>query len=270
MPAAWPNGQVLLPRILSDDADTQIHAVWTYLSDGEKAATPLGLRTAPLELVPIDRALIYRNFIEGAGTRAIGVGYPQRVNLAFDANNLRLALLWQGAFIDASRHWTGRGQGFQPPLGVNVLQLPEIAPLARLENGDAPWPAAPARDHGDYKFLGYRLDSKGQPTFRYRFQDVTVADTLLPVEDPDSAGIRRELTFRSEQSSSGTWWHVITAPRIDDLGGSSFQINGDWKIHLELPAGAPPRLRRQGDQQQLIVPLPLRGKPISVVQEYRW
>lgn len=270
MPAAWPNGQVLLPQILSNDAPTQIHAVWTYLSDGEKAATPLGLRTAPLELVPIDRALLYRNFIEGAGTRAIGVGYPQRVNLAFDANNLRLALLWQGPFIDASKHWTGRGQGFQPPLGVNVLRLPDLPPLARLADEETAWPAGPVREQDDYRFLGYGLDSQGRPTFRYRFQEITVADAPLPIDDPDSPGIRRRLTFQSERPMDGTWWHVMTAPRIEDLGDGWFQINGDWKIRLELPAPLTPTLRRQGDQQQLLVPLPPRDQPISVVQEYNW
>ena len=61
-----------------------------------------------IELVATNEAIIYRNFIEGAGTRAIGVGYPEKANLAFDANELRLARIWQGSFIDASRHRTGR------------------------------------------------------------------------------------------------------------------------------------------------------------------
>ena len=46
------------------------------------------------------------------------------MNLAFDANELRLAMIWQGGFIDAARHWTDRGAGFEGPLGDNVLQLP--------------------------------------------------------------------------------------------------------------------------------------------------
>ena len=269
MPAAWPNGQVLLPKILANDADTQIHAVWTYLSAGDKAAAPLGLRIAPLELVPIDQAIVYRNFIEGAGTRAIGVGYPQRVNLAFDANNLRLALLWQGAFIDASKHWTGRGQGFQSPLGDNVLRLPDMRPLARLPDADADWPTQPARDQ-DYQFLGYRLDAKGQPTFRYRFQDVTVSDTPLPTEDPDSPGIRRTVRISAAQPSADLWWSVIAAPKIEDLGDGWYEINADWKIRLEPPANVAPRIRKQGNQQHLVVPIPLQGKPVDVVQEFRW
>ena len=84
------------------------------------------------------RPVIYRNFIQGAGPRAIGVGYPEKANLAFDANDLRIALIWQGGFMDASRHWTGRGEGFQPPMGDNVVALPAGAPFATLPSHDRP------------------------------------------------------------------------------------------------------------------------------------
>ena len=58
---------------------------------------PYGLGREPMPLVADKEAVIYRNFIQGAGPRAIGVGYPEKANLAFDANDLRLALIWQGA-----------------------------------------------------------------------------------------------------------------------------------------------------------------------------
>ncbi|MFN3484700.1 MAG: hypothetical protein ACK44W_04365, partial [Planctomycetota bacterium] len=61
--------------------------------------------------MPQDEAIIYRNFIQGAGPRAIAVGYPEHAHLAFDANHMRLALLWRGDFIDASKHWVDRGPG---------------------------------------------------------------------------------------------------------------------------------------------------------------
>src|SRR4029079_11158869 len=101
----------------------QIAAIWTYLADAERARIPSGLIIATMELVPVEHAIIYRNFIAGAGPRAIGVGYPEGIHQAFDANDMRIALLWQGRFMDASRHWSGRGEGFQPPAGEKVLQL---------------------------------------------------------------------------------------------------------------------------------------------------
>ena len=70
-----------------------------------------------------------------AGSRAIGVGYPEKANLAFDANDVRLAMIWQGAFIDAARHRTGRGVGFEKPLGGNVVKLPAGPEFAHLSMG---------------------------------------------------------------------------------------------------------------------------------------
>ncbi len=50
-----------------------------------------------LPLVVKDEALIYRNFIKGSGPRGIAVGYPGGVNLCWDADQMNLALVWQGA-----------------------------------------------------------------------------------------------------------------------------------------------------------------------------
>ena len=103
---------------------------------------PSGKRGPAMPITPQSEgeAVIYRNFIAEAGTRAIAVGYPQGVNIAFDANQIRLALLWQGAFMDGGRHWSGRGQGFQPPAGFAKLSFPEVSPFAFLDETDSPWP----------------------------------------------------------------------------------------------------------------------------------
>ncbi len=91
--------------------------MWSYLADGKQAREPIGVQQQLIELVPSSRPTIYRNFIEGLTPRGIAVGYPQGGNLAWDADRLSLSLLWKGAFIDASKHWVGRGPGNQGPLG---------------------------------------------------------------------------------------------------------------------------------------------------------
>ena len=93
-----------------------------------------------------DEARIYRNFIEGASPRGIGVGYPEKVNLCFDANTMQIAMLWHGAFMDAARHWNGRGQGFQRPSGHYLINLTRDQPFAQLDSADAAWPRAESRD----------------------------------------------------------------------------------------------------------------------------
>jgi hypothetical protein len=116
--------------------------------------------------------------------RAIGIGFPERVNIAWDAEAFRLALAWKGSFIDARRHWSGRGEGFQPPMGDAVF-TPDAGPcVANLPAPDAPWPAEPVRKRGG-RFGGYALDDKGRPTFRWS----------LPAEKIAVRDSRGELDF---------------------------------------------------------------------------
>lgn len=264
MPAPWPGGVSLLPDILDGDATKQIHAVWMYLSDNEQAAVPRGLTQSALELVAEDRAILYRNFIEGAGTRAIGVGYPEKANLAFDANGMRLALLWHGAFIDASRHWSGRGQGFQPPLGRNVLKLPEGVALAQLESPDAVWPDAPAKEQG-YAFRGYRLDEKDRPAFLYAFAGVEVEDFPLAVATDDEPILRR--TFRiAHGGQSGLWLRAAVGASIEK-DGPWFVIDNDWRTKLAAKNEAV--IRTSNGKKELLVPLET-ASDATIVQEYLW
>src|SRR5262249_25521297 len=77
-PAAWFNGQSPLPEYLGGTADGQIEGIWLYLSDGTKAQRPPGTGKHFVPLIPDKTAIIYRNFLQGAGPRAIGVGYPEK------------------------------------------------------------------------------------------------------------------------------------------------------------------------------------------------
>ena len=149
-----------------------------------------------MELIAFDEAVIYRNFIEGAGTRAIGVGYPAKLYLAFDANQMRLAMIWHGAFIDAAKHWTGRGAGFERPLGDNVFNLPTGMPFARLDGSQAQWPQAPAKEAG-YTFRGYRLGEQRNPTFLYSMGDVRIEDYPAPIGESDYFLLQLKLSLAS-------------------------------------------------------------------------
>ena len=116
---------------------------------------------APILLVVKDEPVLYRNFIADAGNRAIAVGYPGGVNIAWSAESMNLALVWRGAFMDAGRHWNSRGGGHQPPLGFDVVK-----------------PVGPVVAATDRKWLGYKLDAHSYPTFRYQWGDATVTDTF--------------------------------------------------------------------------------------------
>ena len=188
MPESWPGGQTFFKDLLDGDDEKQIDAVWQYLADGDKAIKPKGLVRAKNELKAVTIPRIYRNFIEGAGARAIGIGYPEQVNLAFDAENCRTALIWQQNFMDASRHWTGRGQGFEPPLGDNVLKLSDKIGFFLVENPDL-----------RPQFKGYRFDKDRRPIFLYRIGNVEIEDHPIPyVDEDENPFLKRKFVFKSD------------------------------------------------------------------------
>jgi len=262
MPAAWPQGQVLLPKVLDGKAMTQINSVWKYLEDAEKAAIPLGLAGNQIILAAFDEAILYRNFIEGAGPRAIGVAYPEQVNQAFDANNLRIAMLWHGAFIDASKHWLGRGAGFQSPLGDNILKLPDGVSFAVLDEPDAAWPTNSAKELG-YRFHGYRLGEDRRPTFRYSIGDAIVSDELVAKSDMEFTSVRRTLTITTDQPIENLWYRAAK--------GGEIEVKDEVaKIGDVLQVKVTPGkllLRKTGE---VIVPVQFEDGKATIVQEYDW
>jgi mono/diheme cytochrome c family protein len=116
------------------------------------------------ESIPInptsDRPVIYRNFIEGATSHAIGVGFPGGVNLAYSAENLAPALIWTGKFMDGAQKWTDRGSAKSSPEGEQVVTLSSSRSLP-----------ATAR------FKGYKLDATGNPTFAVQIGDQMLLDS---------------------------------------------------------------------------------------------
>jgi len=226
MPTFWPEGKAVNTKILNGDTAGQIRSIYAYLADGPKAEIPAGLIRGKKEIVVDDEAVIYRNFIDGAGPRAIGVGYPERANLAFDAQNLRLALLWQGSFIDMARHSTDRGVGYEPPLGDHRIRLPDGPAFAALPAATAPWPTT--IDPGS-RFLGYRLDARQQPTFRYRVAGVTIEET--PLAKPGSVDMTLVRTFRFQGTPERPLTLRLAKGGIQ-ASGTGFKVDGGLVIQV--------------------------------------
>jgi hypothetical protein len=272
MPAGWPEGKTFFRNVLDGDTQKQIAAIWVYLADGDHAAPPHGLGGGKMELVVDKEPVIYRNFIDGAGPRAIAVGYPEKAHLAFDAEEMRLALLWHGAFIDASRHWTGRGEGFQPPLGDHVLPLAKAAPLAVLATPDAAWPTAPAKEQG-YQFMGYKLDAQQRPTFLYRFGELNVEDTPTPVPPSGAqkdAGFHRTLKLIGAQPKQPLWFFACRAGKIEPLADGWYLIDGEWKLRVSGGGVAAPVIRPAGSGMELLAPVFFLDNYALITEDFEW
>jgi len=266
MPSAFLNNMSPFPALLDGKADTQIESMWSYLKLGKVAATPLGMGKKSIPLKPDGEAIIYRNFIEGAGARAIGVGYPEKVNLAFDANDIRLAMIWQGAFIDAARHWEGRGQGYEGPLGDNILAMPKGVPFAVLAKPDTAWPAAPAKEQG-YKFVGYRLTPDDRPTFDYSLNGVKIEDFPNALVVGKDLALKRVLKLTAATTVDNLHYRAAVGKKIEAAGEGWYKIDG-WKMKID--SAAAPVIRTGDGKMELLVPVTFKDGQAQIGQEYVW
>ena len=266
MPESWPGGKSFYPDILDGDTTKQIDALWQYLDDGPDAAKPKGLIQSKMELIPKEQPIVYRNFIDGAGARAIGVGYPEQTNIAFDAENCRLALIWQENFIDASRHWSGRGQGYEAPLGENVLTLVKgpafVLPIVAEER----WPERSDKISAETHFKGYRFDMNRRPIFQYEVGEIDVLDQPIPEVVDDRSLLVRKLSV-SSSSTRSIWFRAATGNAISAEDGNVFAIDDTLKIKV---TGSVNPFIRKGDRQELLIDIVLSDKPVEFELKYDW
>ena len=179
---------------------------------GPKDKTPRALSNTKLKVVkekvsiPIQPkegvAAIYRNFIDGTSPRAIGIGFPNGLNIAYSADNVAAELFWTGKFMDGGHHWTDRGAGNEPPAGTNTVKLSdgpgvllegtagEVIRYGREKDGKE-WRFFPVKTAAEFK--GYDLDKAGNPTFRSEGEGFALSDAWLPEETSGKASLTRTL-----------------------------------------------------------------------------
>ena len=265
MPALWPGGHSLLPALLDGDTDRQHTALWTYLADGPEAKFPEGLSRQNMELVVGGEAVVYRGKLWEAGFRGIATGYPGQLNAAFDAEEMRLALVWKGRFLNVSPHWSSQGMGRIRPLGDDPVLFPHGPAFAVLTNPADPWPAAATGTAG-MKFHGYQLDALKRPVFLYTIAGVDIEDSLTPLTGPGVQGFYRTLKFNTALPAR---LHLrAAAGPLTKSGESQWRLNGT--LTLRLPTAPSAFVRGKGEQQELIVPVSPAGTTATLEIEYVW
>ncbi len=275
MPGSFVNGVSARRDILKGDPDLQITALWTYLQDGEKAGIPDGLLPDPIELIPKDHPIIYRNFIEGTSPRGIAVGYPEHVNIAWDANDLCLKLIWHGKFIDASKHWRGRGQGKQSPLGIHVMKLEKQTPWAITAQKIESWPEGTARTRG-FRFVGYQLDKKQRPTFMYRHNQYEISEQFIPLRrSKTEANLKRIFKLKSEKSNPAEKisFLVASGKKIEIDNDQAVVVDDAIRIFIDFPkSGQAGKYRqiKQNGMTYLVMDINMNNGPVEFVQIIDW
>lgn len=205
----------------------QMTALSKWKPDGWRDGKPKRRQdeSTGMPLAVTNEPVIYRNFIQGAGNRGIGVGYPGSVNLAWSAESMNLALIWRGAFIDAARHWNGRGGGAQPPLGYDVLKpTGDVTPAWFItDKPDAEWPQWDKdKRYDDFLWKGYRLDKRGSPTFRYLWKGVSVEESFKAEGNGLTPGGNAKLVRTIHVSGTvpaNAWYRIAAANHIENKDG---------------------------------------------------
>jgi mono/diheme cytochrome c family protein len=177
-----------------------------------------------------DRAVMYRNFIQGTSARGIGFGFPGEINMAYSADRLAPELLWTGKFIDAGHHWTDRGVGDEPPAGDDVTRISNKLAYAFTEETVTSWPAgnpvAPS-------FRGYKLDAKGNPTFLVQIGYQRFLDSYAVVSGSTPALVRT-ITPSGEAAKPVS----LLLLSEHDLQASTAQSFQAGKVKVEVEGGA--------------------------------
>lgn len=216
-------------------------------------------------VAPAGEATIYRNFIAGTDPRGIGVGYSEGVNLAFSADSMSIDMLWRGDFMDGGRHWTGRGQGFQPPAGEDLVTVNRGPAFAVLDSQTSAWPSKPS-DTMKPMFKGYRLNKQQQPSFLYQFGPIKVTDTPLPL--PDGFGFTRTLDIEVPSPGSPDQQLYFRALSGKGLAGRSETVfDFDDSLTVSVKSSPLPAFTRNNE---LLLPLALSPGKHRIVLNYTW
>lgn len=254
MPGFWPDGKSPLPDVLGGDPGRQRDALWQYLARGPEAGEPRGLVLEPLVLEVKNEAVILRRAFPGIGKRGIGVGYPAGINLSFDAEQMRLASIWSGGFIEASSLWRGQGAGQARILGRDTVNFSPGPAFAVLASADAPWPVIEAKEikanpgapvavearavspADSLAFKGYSLDAQRRPTFRYQLGAVLVEDFFLDVKAGDAKPHFIRSVKLPQAPPPGLHFRVAADKSIAERGANSFTVGQGLLVKLSSPA----------------------------------
>ena len=148
--------------------------------------------------------------------------------------------------------------------------LPHGASIARLDGDDAPWPTASRRELGQ-RFLGYDLDERSRPTFRYDVGGVVVEDVPRPVAGESGQSVlERTLTLTSDAAASDLWLRAAAGEKVESLDDGAFRIDGRLTLRFVGASSRSPQVRDAVEGAELLFPLDVAAGSSEVTVRYAW
>jgi mono/diheme cytochrome c family protein len=277
MPSFFPDGKSQVSDILDGNVSLQIAAMHLYLSEMGKQPLPDKLelaRSQTFELKPTDRPIIIRTFLQDVGLHAIAVGLPEGVHYAWDGENACLGAAWRGRFLDAQGTWVDRFAPLTAPLGRDKQVFPKGPVFTSSFDQRKLWPTG--IDEAGIRFLGYRLDEQGSPTFRLRVADCEIEETITA----ESNGLRRVVRITMAQdatTSKRTIWTRLHAAK--QLKPSNDPSNNTGRVSMVDSSGLritsidrdKGLVRHSQGMMEWLVPLPVtKGESLVWEVVYQW
>ena len=212
---------------------------WTHFTR-QRAMKKVGPPSIPIAVNT--EARIYRNFISGTSARAIGVGYPGGVNLAFSADDLGVSVVWLGDFMDGGRHWTGRGKGSQAPAGQRVVNLGQGPGFALIEGEPKKWPTA-WQPEIQARFKGYTLDDRRRPEFSYELAGVEIFDRSTACAEHEMI---RNLRLKVGKETPKGLMMRLWGAGAKKIGSHSFELKNGLRLEVSKSDGIEPVATENG------------------------
>ncbi len=257
MPSFFRDGKSSSPELLDGNVDQQIASLWAYLKDADKHPLPEKIgqsRAANFELIPTSRPIVLRTFMQRTGPHAIAVGFPDKVNLAFDAETVRIAQFWRGRFLDAHGTWFDRFTPLAIPLGDELIDLSDQTNHS---------------NRSDRKFDGYRLDAEGVPTFLYRINNVHVEDCFKPT---NGKAFTRNVKFSSPPNpalSTKVWFELISGTKLTRHRDTEYANERGLIVSLKSTVTMETKVEKQDAFFRWLVPI--EGQQETAIEvTYQW
>ena len=210
MPSFWPAGKAANTEVLAGDTAKQIASIYSFAksANGEPEGFPQ-TQNGEFELLPREHPIVQRTFMEGVGTHAILVGFPEGTHLAYDAKTARPMLAWQGRFFDAYNTWFSRFAPFEKPPGEQMVRWPQ------------------AVDQSSMRFMGYRLDAAGVPVFLSEVSGMAVEERFEGMQKR----LRRSISWKGPAGTQPAIEHPAGVAVQEESPGQPGRriFNYQWK-----------------------------------------
>ncbi|HSH95390.1 MAG TPA: c-type cytochrome [Roseimicrobium sp.] len=185
-----------------EEARKQVGFLMDILSLGKGIPIPEGLGQGGKSFLVLshEAPVLVRTFMPDSSPRSIAVGFKERQNICFDAEECRLRYAWVGDFVDMQGAWDARGGQPAGILGTKYYSTERKQPFQ----------SASSETSGGAVFQGYSF-LRGVPEFRYTINGLIVKEQIT--ELPAGAGIKR--TFEVVHAAAEAWFDIESFPNVE-------------------------------------------------------